>query len=172
RTRPRRDRTPARRCAGAVRGRAMPGYWRPTDLREALAIRAGEDVTILAGGTDIYPARAARAAWGEFAHKPILDISAIGTLRGICETRDHWLIGPLPTWTELIRAPLPVLFDGLKRAAREVGGVQIQNRGTLAGNLCTASPAGDGAPNLIALDAEVVLASRDRQRVVAIEGFI
>ena len=49
----------------------------------------------------------------------------------------------------MIHADLSALFDGLKLAAREIGGVQIQNRGTLAGNICTASPAGDGAPNLL-----------------------
>ena len=77
-------------------------------------------------------------------------------------TQASWRIGALTTWTDLIRAELPPLFAGLKLAAREVGGVQIQNRGTLVGNICTASPAGDGMPNLLALDAEVELASRKR----------
>ena len=67
---------------------------------------------------------------------------------------------------------LPPLFDGLKLAAREIGGVQIQNRGTLAGNICTASPAGDGAPNLLALDAHVELASRQGRRAVPMRDFI
>jgi len=53
---------------------------------------------------------------------------------------------------------LPPLFDGVKLAAREIGGVQIQNAGTIAGNLCNASPAADGVPPLLALDARVELA--------------
>ena len=138
----------------------MARYHRPTTLEDALAIRAGEDVTVLAGGTDVYPAKAARAGWGDMRHADILDISALPGLRGIAEEAAGWRIGALTTWTDLIRAELPPLFDGLKLAAREVGGVQIQNRGTLAGNICTASPAGDGAPNLLALDASVELASR------------
>ena len=72
----------------------------------------------------------------------------------------------------MVRAALPPLFDGLKLAARDVGGVQIQNRGTLAGNICTASPAGGGAPNLLALDAGIELASRAGRRVVPMSEFI
>jgi hypothetical protein len=64
-----------------------------------------------------------------------------------------WRLGATTTWSELIEADLPPLFDGLKQAAREVGGRQIQNVGTLAGNLCNASPAADGVPPLLALDA-------------------
>ena len=126
---------------------------------------------MLAGGTDVYPAKAARAGWGDMRHADILDISAVPGLRGIAEDAAGWRIGALTTWTDLIRADLPPLFDGLKLAAREIGGVQIQNRGTLAGNICTASPAGDGAPNLLALDAHVELASRQGRRVVPMARF-
>jgi len=147
-------------------------YHRPACLEEALAIRAGEDVMVLAGGTDVYPAKAARAGWGDMRHKDVLDISRVPGLRGIEEWPDHWRIGALTTWTDLIGAELQPSFDGLKLAAREVGGAQIQNRGTLAGNICTASPAGDGAPNLLALDAGVELASRGGTRCVAMDEFI
>jgi len=150
----------------------MARYHRPTTLEDALAIRAGEDVTVLAGGTDVYPAKAARAGWGDMRHADILDISALPGLRGIAEEAAGWRIGALTTWTDLIRAELPPLFDGLKLAAREIGGVQIQNRGTLAGNICTASPAGDGAPNLLTLDASVELASTQGRRVVPMVEFI
>ena len=150
----------------------MVAYHRPDTLEEALAIRAGGDVTVLAGGTDVYPAKAARAGWGDMRHKDVLDISKVPDLRGIAEAADHWRIGALTTWSDIVRAALPPLFDGLKRAARDVGGVQIQNRGTLAGNICTASPAGDGAPNLLALDAGIELASPQGRRVVAMDGFI
>jgi xanthine dehydrogenase small subunit len=150
----------------------MVAYHRPITLEDALAIRAAEPVTVLAGGTDIYPAKAARAGWGDMHHADILDISAVPGLRGVAEEAEAWRIGALTTWTDIIRAELPALFDGLKLAAREVGGVQIQNRGTLAGNICTASPAGDGAPNLLALDAGVELASRHGRRTVPMTDFI
>ena len=68
---------------------------------------------------------------------------------------------------------MPRCFDGLKSAAREIGGVQIQNRGTIAGNLCNASPAADSVPPLLALDAEVELVSQaDRRRIPLVEFII
>ena len=150
----------------------MVAYHRPATLDEALALRASGDVMPIAGGTDVYPAKAARAGWGDMRHKDVLDISRLPELRGIAEQGDHWRIGALTTWSELIAAELPPLFDGLKLAAREVGGVQIQNRGTVAGNLCTASPAGDGLPNLFALDAEIELVSASGGRRVAVREFL
>ena len=68
----------------------------------------------------------------------------------------------------MIEAGLPPRFDGLDAAARQVGGVQIQNAGTLVGNVCNASPAADGIPCLLALDAEVELASVRRPRAVSV----
>lgn len=150
----------------------MVAYFRPTTLTEALAIRSGNDVVVLAGGTDIYPAATARRAWGDPSHKDVLDISAIADLDGIVETPATFRFGCLVTWTDLVRAPLPALFDGLKTAARAVGGAQVQNRGTLVGNLCTASPAGDGIPNLLTLDASVEIAGPSGVRTVAIRDFV
>lgn len=146
-------------------------YFRPTSLDEALAIRAAHDVTILAGGTDVYPVRTARRAWGDPAHRDVLDLSAVPGLKGITEEAGHWRLGALTTWSDLARADLPALFDGWRRAARAVGGVQVQNSGTLAGNIVTASPAGDGIPNLLALDASVELASRAGTRTLPYAAF-
>ena len=131
----------------------MGCYLRPTELSEALeALAAAGDgaLEILAGGTDFYPARVGRAP-----DERVLDITALAGLRGIREADDHYLIGALATWSELMRAPLPPCFDGLKEAAREVGGVQIQNTGTICGNICNASPAADGVPGLLTLEAGV-----------------
>jgi N-methylhydantoinase B len=136
----------------------MIAYHRPRSVADALAIRASQDVAVIAGGTDIYPAHTARRAWGDPTHKDILDITAIPGLDRIERTDAGWRIGCLVTWSRLARTDLPPLFDGLKAAAKEVGGVQVQNRGTLVGNLVTASPAGDGIPNLLALDASVEIA--------------
>jgi N-methylhydantoinase B len=151
---------------------ATMSYHRPRSLEEALALRAARDVAVIAGGTDIYPALAAKRGWGDPTQPAMLDISAIPGLARIEETEAGWRIGCLVTWTRLIHAPLPPLFDGLKAAAREVGGAQVQNRGTLVGNLCTASPAGDGIPNLLALEARVELASAKGRREVALADFL
>ncbi|MFL5110316.1 MAG: FAD binding domain-containing protein [Microvirga sp.] len=150
----------------------MTAYFRPVTLEEALAIRAGREVEIIAGGTDVYPNKTTRAGWGRMAHKDVLDVTAVPGLRGIEEVDGHWRIGALVTWTDVIRAGLPRLFDGLVAAAREIGGQQIQNRATLVGNLCTASPAGDGIPNLLAIEAEVEIASLRGTRIEPVESFL
>jgi CO/xanthine dehydrogenase FAD-binding subunit len=146
---------------------SVPAYARPARLDDALQVLVRGKTTILAGGTDYYPAHV-----GKPLREDILDVSAIRGLRGILEGRDHWRIGATTTWTDLIEAKLPPLFDGLKLAAREVGGVQIQNRGTVAGNLCNASPAADGIPPLLALDAQVEIASDAGSRRIALEQFV
>ena len=102
----------------------------------------------------------------------VVDITALGEIRGVSIEAGQVRIGGLTTWTEVIRTPLPRCFDVLKAAAREVGSVQIQNRGTVAGNLCNASPAADGVPPLLALDAEVELASAAGRRRMALSDFV
>ena len=145
----------------------MSGYARPSRLSEALQILARAPRPVLAGGTDFYPSRVARALPAE-----VLDITALRELRGISTKRSHWRIGAATTWSEIIEAKLPPLFDGLKLAAREVGGVQIQNTGSVAGNLCNASPAADGVPALLALDASVELGSAKGVRELPLHEFI
>ena len=81
-------------------------------------------------------------------------------------------IGACTTWSRLIAADLPPAFDALKAAGREIGSPQIQNVATLAGNLCNASPAADGVPPLLVLDAEVELCSREGMRRVPLSDFI
>ena len=134
----------------------MGVYLRPRRLEEALNALARPSArphTVLAGGTDFYPARV-----GRVVDEDVLDIGGIDVLRGITAGPEGWRLGATTTWSELLEADLPSLFDGLKQAAREVGGRQIQNAGTLAGNICNASPAADGVPALLALDAEVEIA--------------
>src|SRR4051794_10949293 len=139
----------------------MTAYRRPVTLAEALALLAAAPAPplLLAGGTDIYPARAAAEAWARQEARPVLDLSAIPELAGLGDHGDHHRIGARVTWAALRDAPLPSWFDGLRAAAARVGGAQVQNRATLVGNLCNASPAADGVPPLLALDAEVELAS-------------
>ena len=145
----------------------MASYLRPRDLESALAAMAEAPRTVVAGGTDYYPARV-----GKPLDDDVLDVTGIESLREIEDLGDRYRIGALVTWTQAIETPLPPMFDGLKRAAREVGGVQVQNSGTVVGNVCNASPAADGVPNLLALDAEIELASCDATRSVPIGKFI
>ena len=141
-------------------------FERPASLAEATHLLAGGGWQVLAGGTDIYPAHVGRPL-----RAPLLDITGIAGLRGIRRTAGGWSIGAATTWTDVLRADLPPLFDALKQAAREVGGVQVQNMGTVAGNLCNASPAADGVPVLLALGAEVVLRSGEGERRCPVAGF-
>jgi len=146
----------------------MPvGYERPESLDDATRLLAAGGWQVLAGGTDVYPAHVGRPL-----RRPLLDIGGIASLRGIRRTPAGWSIGAATTWTDVLRADLPPLFDALKQAGREVGGVQIQNTGTVAGNLCNASPAADGTPVLMALDANVVLRSAGGERRVAAVDFV
>lgn len=142
-------------------------YLRPRSLDEALGLLAVRPAAVLAGGTDFYPSRAERPITED-----ILDIAGLPELRGIRELDDHWRFGATATWTDVLQAPLPEWCRCLQLAAREVGGVQIQNAGTIAGNLCNASPAADGVPALLALDAEVELASVSGVRRVPLHRFI
>jgi len=151
--------------------RLLPGpnslYLKPQTLGEAVSLLATSGGQILAGGTDFYPALGERPPRG-----PVVDITALGEIRGISVETEYVRIGGLTTWSEVIRAPLPRCFDALKAAAREVGSVQIQNRGTVAGNLCNASPAADGVPPLLALDAEVELVSGAGRRRMRLAQFL
>ena len=145
----------------------MVRYAKPLSVEEALGLMSEGQWRVLAGGTDFYPALGATPL-----RENILDINGLSELRGIVETPTHFVIGARTTWTDIIQATLPPSFDALKQAAREVGSVQIQNTGTIAGNLCNASPAADGVPALMVLDAEVDIASAASKRVEPLETFI
>ena len=142
-------------------------YARPSDLEDALGLLAEGGARVIAGATDIYPGAGERPLQGGY-----VDVSKISALRGVTFDSASVRIGATTTWTDIVRANLPPAFDALKVAARDIGAVQIQNRGTIAGNLCNASPAADGAPPLLILDAEVELASRRGTRRLPLDVFI
>ena len=144
-----------------------PRYARPDTLDEALRLLREDKWRMLAGGTDFYPAQGTRPL-----RDNVLDLNGLSGLRGISRHEGGVRIGARTTWMDIIRADLPSAFDGLKLAAREVGSVQIQNVGTIAGNLCNASPAADGVPPLLTLDATVEIASQGAVRDVPIAKFI
>jgi len=141
----------------------------PRSLDEALRMLRDEGpLTPLAGCTDVY----VTLQFGTQPARRFLDLWGLDELRGI-EARDGALrIGALATHTDLVRSPLVrERVPMLAAAAREVGGVQIQNRGTLAGNVANGSPAGDTLPVLAVAEAVVVLRSAEGERRVPFNGF-
>lgn len=144
-------------------------YHRPSNLEAALDV-AATGARIAAGCTDLFPATTRPSL--ELAYQTTLDLTGIPGMRGIQKHDDGWRIGATTTWTDIIRADLPPAFDALKQAARQVGSIQIQNAGTIAGNLCNASPAADGVPPLLVLDAEVEISSRTGPRVLPLSAFL
>ena len=142
-------------------------YLRAQRLDEALAALAQQPLTILAGGTDFYAARS-----GQAITESVLDITALPELQTLKEEGTQWRIGATVTWSQMARAVLPAQFRGLQQAARDVGGIQVQNVGTVAGNVCNASPSADGVPVLLALDAQVELASLAGRRCVPLNEFV
>lgn len=145
-----------------------PSYFAPQDLTEALDVMGARPTVVVAGGTDFFPARGR-----DPIAEDILDITRLKGLRGLdWATPDMLRIGAATTWTDIVRADLPAAFHALQQAAREVGSIQIQNTATIAGNICNASPAADGLPPLIALEAEVELASLTGSRRMALQDFV
>ncbi len=140
---------------------------RPQTLDEVLGLLRDQKPHLIAGGTDFFPAKCP----GD-SKSPIMDITQVAGLRGIHSTQEEWIFGATTTWSDVAKADLPPAFDALKTAARQVGSVQIQNTGTIAGNICNASPAADGAPPFMVLDAQVEIGSLNRLRFVPLVQFI
>jgi xanthine dehydrogenase small subunit len=142
---------------------------RPRSVQVALRmLRNDGPLTPLAGATDLYVA----LNFGTLENTRFLDLAALHPLRRITLRNDTLRIGALTTYTALLRSRLvrrhlPMLAS----AAREVGGMQIQNRGTLGGNVANGSPAGDTLPVLAVAEAVVVLRSVDGERRVPFGNF-
>jgi xanthine dehydrogenase small subunit len=142
---------------------------RPRSVRDALRMLRDEGpLTPLAGATDLYVA----VNFGSLESTRFIDLWGLDQLRRITLRDDTLSIGALATYTSLIRSRLvrrrlPILVS----AAREVGGMQIQNRGTLGGNVANGSPAGDTLPVLAVAEAVVGLRSLDGERRVPFGEF-
>jgi xanthine dehydrogenase small subunit len=141
---------------------------RASALDDALRMLSEEARTPIAGATDLYVA----LNFGTLAPRRFVDIWGLDALRGISVRDDMLVLGGLTTYTAIIRSPLvaarlPMLID----ASRQVGGLQIQNRGTIAGNIANGSPAADSVPVLAAADAIIVLRSVGSERRVPITQF-
>jgi CO/xanthine dehydrogenase FAD-binding subunit len=131
-------------------------------------MRDEQPLVPLAGCTDVY----VNLNFGTLPAKRFLDLWPLDDLRKIRLSDGALSIGAIATYTEIIRSPLvrrrlPILAA----AAREIGGVQIQNRGTLGGNIANGSPAGDSLPALAVADAVLVLASAAGERRVPFNSF-
>jgi len=141
----------------------------PRTVQDALRmLRDDGPLTPLAGATDLYVA----VNFGTLTATRFLNLWGLESLRRITSRGDLLTIGALATYTELVRSRLvrrhlPMLVS----AAKEVGGIQIQNRGTLGGNVANGSPAGDTLPVLAAAEAVVVLRSANGERRVPIGEF-
>jgi CO/xanthine dehydrogenase FAD-binding subunit len=131
-------------------------FHQPRELGEALQLRAqlGADVSVLCGGTDLLVA----LNRGQWRPRSILDLSRLEGHDSVTRQNGHYVLGGGATYTQLAQLPIPALAA----ASLSIGGPQIRNRGTIAGNLGTASPAGDGCVALLALDATVELTHASR----------
>jgi len=142
-------------------------FLQPASLNAAIDMLSQHQGRLLAGGTDFFPGLGALTET-----RPIIDISRVPELCSINLGADEIRLGAGATWSEIVAKPLPAGFDALKAAAREIGSIQIQNRGTIGGNLCNASPAADSVPPLLTLDARVEIASATERREMALADFI
>lgn len=137
---------------------------RPTNAVEAIRLFGLSPLAMpIAGGTDLM------VAWnaGEWRAQTVLDLSALGEWRKIEETADGLRVGALATHTMIRRDKrVRLAFPLLAQACATVGGVQIQNRGTLGGNIVNASPAGDTFPALAVYDATVHVVSAAGSRTL------
>jgi len=142
----------------------------PSSLAEALALLKREPGVWkpFAGGTDLMVLLEA----GRLPHRNYVNIWSLKELRGIEVTDTHITLGALTTYTDVQSHPgLQNEFPMLCQAASETGGLAIQNRGTLGGNIVNASPAADSPPALLAYDAEIELVSSDGSRWLPYQGF-
>ena len=141
-----------------------------TSLDDALALIANEPGVWrpFAGGTDLMVLLEA----GKLPHRNYLNIWPLRELRGIEIDNNYVTLGALTTYTDVqANAVMQREFPMLCQAASETGGLAIQNRGTLGGNIVNASPAADSPPALLAYDAEIELVSRDGSRWISYDGF-
>ncbi|MBC7929727.1 MAG: xanthine dehydrogenase family protein subunit M [Rubrivivax sp.] len=131
--------------------RDEPGAWRP-----------------FAGGTDLMVLLEA----GKLDHRKFFSVAKLAELRGIEESDGHVTLGALTSYSDVRRSEvLSREFPMLERAASETGGLAIQNRGTLGGNIANASPAADSPPALLVYGAEVELVSTEGPRWVEYADF-
>jgi CO/xanthine dehydrogenase FAD-binding subunit len=141
----------------------------PQTLGEALRWKAERpDAVPVQGGTDVM----VEVNFDRLRPSTLLNLNEVAELRGWSQGDGEVWLGAGLTFAEVLEPSLAALLPALAEAARTVGGPQIRNRGTIGGNLATASPAGDALPPLLVADAEVELASVRGERRVPLEAFL
>jgi CO/xanthine dehydrogenase FAD-binding subunit len=141
----------------------------PNTLGEALRLKAGMPGAVpIAGGTDVM----VELNFDRSRPEALLDLNRVDELKGWSRDNGMLRLGASVTYTEAMREPLAGLLPALAQASRTVGSPQIRNRGTIGGNLGTASPAGDALPPLLIEGAEVELASVRGTRRLALQDFL
>jgi CO/xanthine dehydrogenase FAD-binding subunit len=140
----------------------------PGSLDEALIMAgAGGKLVPLAGGTDLMVYLQA----GTLAPCTFLNLQGLAELKPRLSIKGGLTLGGLTTYRDVRRSAVGTQYPMLTMAAREVGALTIQSRGTWAGNVANASPAADGVPALMAYDADIELASRNGRRRVPLSMF-
>ncbi len=146
-------------------------YHSPRSLPEACLLLAelGAEAKILAGGTDVL---VEMRKPGSYSSKAVVDITRISSLKGIGESGDAILIGPLTTHAEIFHSRIVEQYAPLLKAAvAGIGSPQIRNRGTVGGNLMNAAACADTVPPLLALNATIKLLSSKGERSIALSDF-
>lgn len=145
-------------------------YYKPKNLDEALELAKEyrRNKKFLAGGTDLI----VRLKDNLIKEDIIIDLKEIKELKGVKENGEYIEIGSLVTFSEIIESEILNKYSPLLvLASKKIGSPQIRNKGTIGGNLCNASPAGDSIPPLMCEDAKLVLKSKDGERIVNISEF-
>jgi CO/xanthine dehydrogenase FAD-binding subunit len=141
----------------------------PRTLGEALRLKSAfPDAVPIQGGTDLM----VELNFDRARPQALLNLNEVEELRGWSRNNGKMWLGAGLTYAEAMRPPLSELLPALAEAARTVGGPQIRNRGTIGGNLATASPAGDALPPLLVSGAEVKLGSVDGERWIPLQEFL
>ncbi|MBQ4051401.1 MAG: FAD binding domain-containing protein [Oscillospiraceae bacterium] len=145
----------------------MSMFYQPLTAEEAIAYLARENTMACAGGTDLYVNR----KHGKFLDKDYVSLDKLQELKQVTKKADGWHVGSMVNFACAEKLEIPGAAC-LAMAAAEVGAPQIRNRGTVGGNIVSASPAADSVPALMALDAKVMLRSVSGERVVPLTDFM
>src|SRR3989475_6161181 len=141
----------------------------PSTLEAALRLKAERpDAVPIQGGTDVM----VELNFDRARPPALLNLNEVPELRGWSRDNGTLRLGSGLTYTEAMKAPLADEARALAEASRTVGGPQIRNRGTIGGNLGTASPAGDALPPLLVSQAQLVLQSTSGERMIALTDFL
>lgn len=140
------------------------------NINEALELKLKHNAIIFAGGTDLMVEHLRGSNLIAKFERPVLFINEVDELKGIKEDENNIVIGALTTFDEIIKSPITPQV--LKDSALGIAGPPIRNIATIGGNICNASPSADSLPSLYAMDAVLILKTKDSQREVKIKDFI